>query len=1184
MNGVAHIGNMSDPQIPSALSPVVVGIKSLHNFFPQPLHHLGNKVTLDRESGKWKPIALAGSSPSVLTKSAFPKKGPRPEFGINSPATSNNLANLEEDVTPYDFATIYNVLPLWNAGIDGTGQTIAIAGTSAIDIGQSIAGSNGQNDVATFRAAFGLPTGNAANTPKLQSGNSNPLTVCTDTTGKVPFSTNSCEMGDLFENSLDVEWSGAVAKNAQVILVSSYPTSATDDGLFDSESYIVNNLTARIMSVSYGGCELGNGTAGNVEYYNLWQTAASEGIAVFVATGDSGSPGCDQGGDSYYGNPYSAQYGLTVNGLASTPYDTAVGGTDFSWCKPVYNSAGNAINGCPSSSSSQGTPAYWNTSNSTTTGESAAGYVPEIPWNDTCMNPIQAAFLESLAPLVAQGTGAATPTSPEGACNFVQNNWSAIYNDYQGYMIAQLVDTVGGGGGASNCVVNNGSAVSSCTATTVATNSGTVTLVNDGWPKPSWQTGVTGIPADGVRDIPDVSFFAGDGTLDSATLVCVSAAGSCVTSSTVSTNPVTTEPIAQEVGGTSVATPEMAGVMALINQHSGAPQGNPNLQLYQLAGRQTYSGCSAESVSTSTSCFFNDIDQGTNAMPCDYGAYIGGTAYNGTGWVPTQEVAGTLSPNCKAVNSGDMVGTLVTSSGAEAYNAATGFDLATGLGSMNVANVVNAWVSDAGTNATTMTVQPTPSTITINQAMSVVVSVTGSGGTPTGTITLIVGNFSATETIGKSPCTSNTNCSFSIPANSLAPGSNILLNVNYNGDSTFATNSKTTTVNVNVMTPTVGLSAPSTGNVANAINVTVTASGPSGSVATPSGTVYLKSGSYTSTTSSLTNGSAVITIPANSLTVGTDTLTADYSGDTNYAGNTGTTQITMSQTVTLTPTISVTPTPSSIDTGQTLTVTASVTGAGPTPTGTIYVKSGSYTSSTETIGTSPCTSNANCGFTVPVNSLGAGTDTLTAYYSGDTNYASGTGTGNVTVTQSAYALTGSTPTAVAPGSSTTSTITGQASTTNYSGTVTLNTCSLTSSPSGAVSLPSCTVSGTVTYSSGTASGSGTATVFTTAASTAMIQPNSGKGWLGTGSGAVLALLIFLGVPARRKSWRAMLGALAVLAVLCGMSACGGGGSSSGGGGTSISATTAGSYTFTVSGKGSDPSATAGTGTFTVTVN
>ena len=96
------------------------------------------------------------------------------------------------------------------------------------------------------------------------------------------------------------------------------------------------------------------------------------GISVFVATGDSGSPSCDQGGDAS-GTPYEAQYGLSVSGLASSPWDTAVGGTDFNWC------AANATTSCTASP-------YWNSTNAST-GASAAGYVPEMPWNDTCASP-----------------------------------------------------------------------------------------------------------------------------------------------------------------------------------------------------------------------------------------------------------------------------------------------------------------------------------------------------------------------------------------------------------------------------------------------------------------------------------------------------------------------------------------------------------------------------------------------------------------------------------------------------------------------------------------------------------------------------------------------------------------------------------------------------------------------------
>ena len=214
------------------------------------------------------------------------------------------------------------------------------------------------------------------------------------------------------------------------------------------------------------------------------------------------------------------------------------------------------------------------------------------------------------------------------------------------------MDTIGGGGGASGCVVNDGSTVASCAPSTTTTGSanGSIPLANDGWLKPTWQTGVSGIPSDGVRDIPDVSFFAADGFLSSsAYLICVSDAtvdSQCAYSSS-------SEPVAQEVGGTSVATPAMAGVMALINQKTGAAQGNPNAELYKLASQQTYSACSAESVTAgSTSCYFNDIDQGTNAVPCDYSAYTN-----------------TPSPNCTLLHSGDYVGIL------PGYSAGAGYDL-----------------------------------------------------------------------------------------------------------------------------------------------------------------------------------------------------------------------------------------------------------------------------------------------------------------------------------------------------------------------------------------------------------------------------------------------------------------------------------------------------------------------------
>src|SRR5208337_1679050 len=115
----------------------------------------------------------------------------------------------------------------------------------------------------------------------------------------------------------------------------------------------------------------------------------------------------------------------------------------------------------------------------------------------------------------------------------VYEGYSGWYLFYQGTgtNLAGYVDTVGGSGGASNCVVNNSTNTSSCTTTagssTTGSSYGNIPTYNDGWVKPAWQSGITGIPSDGVRDLPDVSFFAGNGNFDSATLICVSNNGSC---------------------------------------------------------------------------------------------------------------------------------------------------------------------------------------------------------------------------------------------------------------------------------------------------------------------------------------------------------------------------------------------------------------------------------------------------------------------------------------------------------------------------------------------------------------------------------------------------------------------------------------------------------------------------------
>jgi len=937
VKGEAHIGNMADPQIPMALEPVVVGVKSLHNFFPRPLHHLGAKAQLNSETGKWERI---GGVPGAIKDIHVNGFALSPDFTIGSGT------NAIEDVTPYDFAAIYNVLPLWNAStaIDGTGQTIAIAGTSKIRT----------TDIASFRSIFGLPSGAPALTQTVATGTADPG-ICTATTG-------SCTLDDQYENALDVEWSGAVAKNAHIVLVVSGANSTTTDTVYASSNYVVQNNVAKVLNVSYGECELGLGTAGNLLYKNLWQSASAAGIAVFVATGDSGAPACDQGQAT--STPYGAVYGLSVSGLASTQYNVAVGGTDLNW----------------------GTAAtYWNASNSASNGSSAKGYMPEIPWNDSCTNPVVVSSINT------QLSKSYTATQ---ICELIGTQQITSTSNEAGLLA--LVNTSGAGGGKSNCINGDQSTVASCT---------------QGYTKPAFQsTSLTGMPNDSARDIPDVSFFASNGFLGSAYLVCVSDAGACVTSTTI-----TTEPTAQEVGGTSASSPAMAGVMALINQKAGAPQGNPNSQLYTLAGQQTYSSCKSETGTAGGSCYFNDVVTGTIAMPC-----AGGTS---------------PSPNCTLATTGDSFGVL------SGFGATVGYDLATGLGTMNVANVVNAWTAATGSGTATVAVTALPTTITNVQSSNVTVTVTGSSGTPTGTIVIKSGSFaSATKSLASGTV------SFSIAGSSLAAGTDTLT-ATYSGDTNYAPTTGTTTLTVVI--PTIALSAtsPSAINAGGAATSTITVSSPNGYAGTVTLSCALTSspsGAVEKPTCAPTTGASTVTLTAIA-TSGNGTVTVSTTpapavahvvhlaenGWFKAAGGVAIASflfffvpgrklrtkallslvlLAMAGTlvaigcggggtktpVKTTPTISVTPAKASITETDPLAVAIVVSGSGVAATGSVTLKSGNYISSSTSL------SGSGATITIPASSLSVGaSDTLTVTYGGDSNYNSASGTATVTVNKSA---------------------------------------------------------------------------------------------------------------------------------------------------------------------------------------
>jgi len=520
VNGERHIANSVDPSIPAALKPVVVGIVSLHNFQAQPMHRDLGGMRRDSKTGKWTPL-----NEDATAKPLYNVPGTSPTFEL---------------VSPYDFATIYNVLPLWNAGIDGTGQTIAIAGRSTVSL----------SDVAAFRAAFGLP----AKAPTVITNGPDP---------GIPTA------GDKVENTLDVEWSGAVAKNATIKYVTTKSTN-TSDGASASAMYIIDNKVAPIMSFSYGNCELAYGTAGNAANNSLWQQAAAQGITAFVASGDQGAAACDGG----HAAPYKAAFGLAVSGASTTPYNVAVGGTDLNW-----------------QNNTTASKTFWNTTNATN-GSSAKGYILEVPWNGTCAS-------DAIDKLI-------------GATGFGWDEETTCEQILEQQIDTGLVNVVGGTGGKSACTTPSSNTVASCSG---------------GYAKPTWQKG-TGVPADGKRDVPDVSLFASGGSLNTAYAICDSDSAPCTYSNT-------NDAFAQAVGGTSVASPAMAGIMALVNQKMGSAQGNANVAFYALAAKDNRAACNSNTVAAGNACNFYDITSDNIAVPC----------------TPS-------SPNCTLHHTGDQVGIL----------------------------------------------------------------------------------------------------------------------------------------------------------------------------------------------------------------------------------------------------------------------------------------------------------------------------------------------------------------------------------------------------------------------------------------------------------------------------------------------------------------------------------------------
>ncbi len=255
------------------------------------------------------------------------------------------FSNGTHALAPADYGVLYQINPLYSGGINGTGATIGIVGRSNIKL----------SDVVSFRSVFALP----ANPPQIILNGPDP---------------GDLGGGEEVEAVLDVSWSGAVAPDATVKFVVSKTTSTTD-GVILSEEYIIDNNLADIMSMSFGDCEANYTQAEAFSISAMAEQAAAQGITFAVSAGDTGSAGCDAQSETSATGPFS------VNILASSPYDIAVGGTQF-------NDSGN-----PS--------LYWSPTNGSGLG-SALSRIPEDVWNQSC----SAAQCGSSANIIAGGGGA----------------------------------------------------------------------------------------------------------------------------------------------------------------------------------------------------------------------------------------------------------------------------------------------------------------------------------------------------------------------------------------------------------------------------------------------------------------------------------------------------------------------------------------------------------------------------------------------------------------------------------------------------------------------------------------------------------------------------------------------------------------------------------------------------------
>ncbi|MHB1698728.1 MAG: Ig-like domain repeat protein [Acidobacteriaceae bacterium] len=985
IQGVDYTANASDPRIPAALAPVVAGVASLDNFAAMSVPAMPGQSG----AGQRVPALLSRDSQThVVTR-------------VDAAATSADASNAQATpgytgtsgsqtvyaVTPYDFAAIYDVQALWSAGtaIDGTGQTIAVAGASDINAA----------DFVNFRSLFGLSLGSTGTPTGTQY-----LNIIYN--GANPGFNGSEASADA-----QTQWAGAVAKGATIDYVASQATQTTQ-GIDLSAEYIIDNNLAPVMSYAGAVCEQTAGTTYSTFLSNLWQQAAAQGITVLVSAGDSGSAGCEP--------PKVAQEaasGLAVNAAASTAYDVAVGGTDF------YMPSGGA--------------SYWSASNSGTQG-SANGYIPEMAWNDSCANPAFA----SMQPY--------TGMTPDQVCNSADAKTNGLLTVLGGgggmsrngskpsWQVGQGVPadaardlpdvSLFAGDGAFStfyafCQQDanpNGGACTLGTATTrfsgdggtafsSAAMAGILALVN--------QKAALANPAAGARQ----------GNANYVLYNLASKSGAVCSSTGATTSACIFHDVATGsnampcVSGSPDCTTSSGTYGVLNGWQSGAgydlATGLGSLDVANLVNgwaNATFTATKTTLALTPTTIQHGNAISATVNVTSGSGTPTGDVSIN---VVPGNGIAG-ANAGSGVLTSGSLTTTLSTfpggTYGVEAHYAGDG----TFAASDSVPESITVTPENSTTTLAVTDANKLVSASTYGDVISISATVAGvSGqGVATGNVSLtdngqvLYGGVDRLNSDGTAVQTTT----------SLAPGSHSFVG-SYGGDPSFnASTSAAASLTIAKGPTRAGLTS-NTANVSAAGTVTFYAviytSGYG--YQSPSGIVTLQSGGVTVGQATLMadpasnnydTSRAVITVPAGQLPAGANNVTVTYPGDTNYFGSTGGPDV-----VTVTPTtatgssVTVGVAPASVTAGGTVTFSATVTGS-PAPTGQVQ-----FTVDGRNWGAWQTLAGGTVSASISIAGLANGTHSAGVVYLGDANYKSSASSNTASFTINP--VTGSTQSGVA---------------------------------------------------------------------------------------------------------------------------------------------------------------------------